>query len=148
MICDTLKNCAAYESMHPAFKKAFDFLKTITPDNLPTERVELDGDKIYAFASSYKTLPAEQKKIEAHRNYLDIQYVVSGTEAMGYMPNEGLEIAEHYRPDVEFYRTTEDLLIPAPAGTFMVFFPQDAHRPGCTWKEASHVMKVVVKIAL
>ena len=148
MICDSLKNCATYEAMHPAFKQAFAYLKTITPDNLPTDRVELDGDKLFAFSSSYETQPAEQRKIETHRNYLDVQYVVSGTEAMGYIPMEGLAVSEPYRPDVEFYNTSEDILIPAPAGTFMIFFPQDAHRPGCTWKEPSQVSKVIVKIAL
>jgi len=148
MICDNLKNSAIYEAMGPAFQKAFAYLKTVTPDNLPGSRLELDGDKIFAFSSSYETLPADQRKIETHRNYLDIQYVVSGTEAMGYIPMEGLEISEAYRPDVEFYNTDADTLLPAPAGTFMIFFPQDAHRPGCTWKKPSQVTKVVVKIAL
>ncbi|MBP3588393.1 MAG: YhcH/YjgK/YiaL family protein [Clostridia bacterium] len=148
MICDNLKNCAAYEAMGPAFQKAFAYLKTVTPDNLPGSRLELDGDKLFAFSSSYETLPASQRKIEAHRNYLDIQYVVSGAEAMGYIPTEGLAVSETYKPDVEFFATDKDVLIPAEAGTFMIFFPQDAHRPGCTWKEPSQVTKVVVKIAL
>lgn len=148
MICDLLKNSASYEAISPALKKAFDYLKTITPDNLPEARVELDGDKLFAFSSSYETQPAEDRKIETHRNYLDVQYVVSGVEAMGYIPMEGLEVSEPYKPDVEFYNTDKDVLIPAEAGTFMVFFPQDAHRPGCTWKEPSQVKKVIVKIAL
>lgn len=148
MICDQLKNSAAYEAMNPAFQKAFAYLKTVTLDNLPGSRLELDGDRLYAFSSSYETQPADQRKIETHRNYLDIQYVVSGTEAMGYIPMKGLAVSEPYRPDVEFYNTDADVLIPAPAGTFMIFFPQDAHRPGCTWKEPSQVTKVVVKIAL
>ena len=148
MICDQLKNSDSYSSMHPAFEKAFAYLKTITLDNLPDGRVELDGDKLFAFSSSYESQPADQRKIESHRDYLDIQYVVSGTEAMGYIPTEGLEISEPYRPDVEFYNTDKDVLIPAEAGTFMIFYPQDAHRPGCIWKEPSQVAKVIVKVAL
>ena len=148
MICDKLKNSVAYEALSPAFKKAFDYLKTVTSEHLPGSRLELDGDKLFAFSSSYETLPADQRKIETHRDYLDIQYVVSGTEAMGYIPMEGLAVSEPYKPDVEFYSTTDDVLIPAEAGTFMIFFPQDAHRPGCTWKEPSQVIKVVVKVAI
>ena len=148
MICDQLKNSAVYESMGPAFQKAFAYLKTVTPDNLPGSRYEIDGSNIYAFSSDYDTLPTSERKIETHRNYLDIQYVVSGTEAMGYIPQEGLAVSEGYKPDVEFYDTQSDVLIPADAGTFMIFFPQDAHRPGCTWQTTSHVTKVVVKIAL
>ena len=148
MICDQLKNAATYEAMSPALAKAFRYLETVTPDNLPVGRLELDGDRLFAFSSAYETLPASERKIESHRNYLDIQYVVEGTEAMGYAPVEGLEVSEPYAPDVEFYNTTEDVLIPAPAGTFMIFFPQDAHRPGCTWKTAETVTKVVVKVAV
>lgn len=148
MICDQLKNYKTYENLSHAIKKALAYLQTLTPETLPGSRYELDGDRLYAFSSTYETLPASQRKIEAHRNYLDIQYVFSGTEAMGYAPVENLRIAEPYRPDVEFYNTQDDLLIPAPAGTFMIFYPQDAHRPGCTWHEKALVTKVVVKIAL
>ena len=148
MICDQLKNSASYTSMGPAFRKAFDYLKTVTVDNLPGSRYEIDGNSIFASSSSYETLPASERKIETHRNYLDIQYVLSGTEAMGYIPMEGLTVSEAYTPDVEFYNTDADILIPAEAGTFMIFFPQDAHRPGCTWKDACHVTKVIVKIAV
>lgn len=148
MICDQLKNSAVYESMCPAFQKAFDYLKSLTPNNLPDGRLALDGERMFVLTSRYETQPANEKKIEAHRAYLDIQYIVSGTEAMGYIPAEGLEISEPYRPDVEFYNTTRDVLIPAEPGTFMIFFPQDAHRPGCTWKKPSQITKVIVKIAI
>ena len=148
MICDQLQNCAVYASMGPALKKAFQYLKTVTPDNLPGSRFEIDGNHIFAFSSSYETLPASERKIEAHRNYLDIQYVVTGEEAMGYIPIHGLDEEAPYKPDVVFFNTNQDVLIPAPAGTFMIFFPQDAHRPGCTWNVPSPITKVVVKIAM
>jgi len=148
MICDQLKNSAAYAAMSPALQKAFAYLETVTADNLPGSRFEIDGSAIYAFSSQSETKPAAEKKLEAHRNYLDIQYVLSGTEAMGYIPVEGLPEKAPYKPDVVYYDTDADVLIPAEAGTFMIFFPQDAHRPGCTWKEISQVTKVVVKIAV
>lgn len=148
MIYDQLKNSKSYTSLGASITKALDYLQTLTPDTLPGSRYELDGDRIYAFSSTYETLPAQERKIEAHRNYLDIQYVFSGTEAMGYAPVDGLTVSQPYHPDVEFYDTDSDVLLPAPAGTFLIFFPQDAHRPGCTWQTTSQVTKVVVKIAI
>ena len=148
MICDQLKNSASYETLSPAIQKALAYLKTLTPETLPGSRYEIDGSNVSAFSSNYETQPASQRKIEAHRNYLDIQYVFSGAEAIGYAPVEGLPVSEPYRPDVEFYHTDSDVLIPVEAGTFLILFPQDAHRPGCTWKEPSQVTKVVVKIAI
>ena len=148
MICDQLRNSAVYEAMSPAFQKAFQYLKTVTMDNLPGNRYEIDGDHIFAFSSTYDTLPAAERKLEAHRSYLDIQYVVAGVEAMGYIPTEGLEAEAPYKPDIVLYNTNQDVLIPAQAGTFMVFFPQDGHRPGCTWNVPSPVTKVIVKVAV
>ena len=147
MICDQLYNCQTYEALSPALKTAFDFLKSLDPNALEA-KYEIDGSNIYAFSSSYETLPAAQRKIEAHRNYLDIQYIASGEEAIGYAPVQCLPVSEPYKTDVEFYDTKEDILIPAQAGTFMIFYPQDAHRPGCTWKKTAQVKKVVVKIAV
>ncbi|MDD2630188.1 MAG: YhcH/YjgK/YiaL family protein [Limnochordia bacterium] len=33
-----------------------------------------------------------------------------------------------------------------PKGAVAVFFPRDAHRPGCMWDETETVRKTVVKI--
>lgn len=148
MICDQLCNSAVYEVMSPALAKAFQYLKTVNLDNLPGSRYEIDGDNIFAFSSAYETLPAAERKLEAHHDYLDIQYMVAGEESMGYIPTEGLEEEAPYKPDIVFYNTDQDVLIPAQAGTFMIFFPQDGHRPGCTWKAPSQVTKVVVKVAV
>ena len=148
MICDQLRNSAVYEAMSPALAKAFQYLKTVTLDNLPGSRLEIDGSNVFAFSSSYETLPASERKIEAHRDYLDIQYIVSGEEAMGYISIEGLEEEAPYQPDIVFFNCAQDVLIPAQAGTFLLFFPQDAHRPGCTWNAPSPVTKVVVKVAM
>ena len=43
MILDTLENSGLYESIHPRFKKAFDYLKNTDLVALPFGKIELEG---------------------------------------------------------------------------------------------------------
>ena len=47
--------------------------------------------------------------------------------------------------DIAYY-TGEGKIYKVPAGTFMLFFPQDAHRPNITPGGNKVVKKIVIKI--
>jgi hypothetical protein len=47
-------------------------------------RIEIDGNAIFALIQEYQTVPSEEKKPEAHRKYIDVQYVFQGSEIIGY----------------------------------------------------------------
>ena len=92
----------------------------------------------------------EKKNWESHEKYVDIQLIVDGHEIMGYTPIEGLEIKEDLRPeqDMIFYKETlKGSNIKFTNGDYAIFFPEDAHRPGCALGECSKVKKIVVKVA-
>ena len=58
---------------------------TINPNSeVPTGyvRVELKGGDVYATRFTYETIPAEESFFEAHRKYLDIHIMVSGSEGV------------------------------------------------------------------
>ncbi|OQY39136.1 MAG: hypothetical protein B6226_02415, partial [Candidatus Cloacimonetes bacterium 4572_65] len=48
MILDNLENSVRYNDLHQGFKKAFDFLKREDLTTLPSGKIELDGDKVFA----------------------------------------------------------------------------------------------------
>lgn len=150
MILDQIQNYESYLSINPKLEKAFDFLRSLQPDQMALGRHEIDGDDVYAAVSAYLTVPASEKQMEAHRKYLDIQYLVRGSESIGYAPIDGLAVAKEYdaKSDCALLSCRSDLLIPMHAGTFMILFPQDGHRPGCQLGSVSEVIKVVVKIAV
>ena len=69
---------------------------------------------------------------------------------MGYTKVEGLEVEEDLRPesDMIFYKETlNGSNIKFTNGDYAIFFPEDAHRPGCAFGECSKVKKIVVKVA-
>ncbi len=94
MIIDTLENSNLYVAMHPRFKSAFEFLKRPGIESLPIGRTTLDGDLLYALTQEYETKPVHEGKFEAHRRYIDIQFVLAGEEVMGYAPLDQLISAQ------------------------------------------------------
>lgn len=128
MIADTLDslNGAIYPE---AFRKAFDYLKTLSP-GVADGRYDIDGDRIYAMVQSGTTVGPEADKLEIHRKYIDIQYLFFGNETLIWAPMGGLAVHTPYdeEKDYAFLQVPEKVsrieLLP---GTFAVFFPGDAH---------------------
>ncbi len=127
-----------------------EFLDSLTPEAEEGEHA-LRGRDILAMVSRYETKARETAYPEAHREYADIQLLLSGREYIEWFPLEGLSVREPYDPsrDVGFFERPDDagarvLLTP---GVFAFFAPEDAHMPQLmTEAEASPVTKVVVKV--
>ena len=86
MIIDKLENAALYQDFHKGFHEAFTFLQNITNEPFTIGKHIIDLDNIFAINNEYKTKGRNDSKIEAHRKYIDIQYIVEGSELIGYCP--------------------------------------------------------------
>lgn len=129
--------------------KAFEFLKTNNLRELETKKYVIDGDRLYATVSEYLTKDEADARYEAHRKYIDIQYVVSGKELIGISPlSQKEEVLEPYNDekDIEFLKVTGGKNHIAMPDRFFILFPEDAHRPGIKDEKNSPVRKVVVKV--
>lgn len=153
MIVDIVENAAQYENLSPAIAKA---LKVISDKNLnlinqPDGRYDIDGDNLFFLIQRYTTKPAEQGKIESHQKYIDIQYIVSGREMIGYAPTSLLEIDTPYDSDKDavFHKSNNKIThLNLEGGMFAIFYPDDAHMPGCQLNGSTEVHKIVVKIRI
>ena len=106
MIIDQLEQAENYFHMHPSFKKAFTFLNSENLSELPVGRQDIDGDRLFYTISKGPGRSREEAKLEAHRRYIDIQYVISGNEKMGWSPLSLCDDrATEYdtEKDIEFY---------------------------------------------
>ena len=110
---------------------------------------EIEGREIYAQVFDVVTAPKKEKKPEVHKKYIDVQYLVSGEELLGFAPDTGAYKAESERPedDITFYETVEgESFIHAVPGSYTVFVPRDIHRPGVMADRPMKIRKVVVKV--
>lgn len=89
---------------------------------------------------------------EAHREYIDIQYLIYGEEKICSLPLEFLQETKPYNEeqDAAFYEEAsikpQELLI--GNGYFAILYPQDGHMPQMSVKEPTAVKKVVVKVKI
>ena len=148
MIYDTIEHMGQYRCLSKNLAKALDFLTGTDLKSMPDERVEIDGERAFAFFQRYDTLPANDRP-EAHRRYIDIQYLIEGEELIGIAPLSAMKREVEARPerDIWFYEG-KTVNISIGGGRLAIFFPQDAHAPGIAAAESRPVRKVVVKVAV
>ena len=150
MIVDTLSRAGRYDALHPLFSRAFDYLRAFDPAT-PDGRIEIDGTLMYALPQSYVSEPAAQRRFEAHRRYIDIQYLLSGEEVIEHSDVALLTVSDPYHEerDVMFFHDLAGASITVlRAGDFAIYHPQDAHKPCCQHLVPTPVHKVVVKVAV
>ena len=149
MIFDCLENADFYRGLHPRLGKAFDYLRTTDLARLPSGRIEIAGSEMFAIVQDYRTKRPEEGFWEAHRRYIDVQYVISGAERMGYANLQSMTVKQPYdeEKDLLILEGTGDACT-VPAGSFTIFAPQDAHMPGLAAGEPAPARKIVVKIAV
>ena len=127
MIVCPWKDIKKYASLLPGIDEAFDAVNALT---------EYEDKKNYPLSNGNRFFIAVQSTkapdlAEAHRNYLDIQYIVKGKEVMGWADladcklegefNETKDVG-FYSGNFQYYNIEE--------GMCYVVFPEDVHMPG------------------
>jgi YhcH/YjgK/YiaL family protein len=152
MIVADIKNIGHQISDAPALKKAIDFLRRWDIRKLSDGRVEIDGDRVFALVQRYETVTVAAPRFEYHRKYIDVQFIASGEEVIGWAPADRVSITEPYDPDKDIcFGTMEEgkwTPVHLSAGQLAVLWPEDAHAPKLAAVAPSPVMKIVVKVAV
>lgn len=151
MIFDTLANADRYASLNSRFAKAFAYLRTVDGTQ-PLGRFDLDGDHCFALVQTYETKPMDKAKFEAHRKYIDVQFIHSGRETILWAPLESMQeetMAFNEEKDAALWKLVPDVTpLHVSGGQFAILFPEDAHAPCVEWDKPEQVFKVVVKVAV
>lgn len=148
MILDTIENSDRYIGLHKNFAKAFEYIKSQNLHTLEPGKYVIDGTELFSAVSLKEGVITADAKFEAHQNYIDIQYCVSGVEKIGWSPkNTCSQPKAEYNAekDVTFYNdepVTYFQLIPEQ---FVIFFPEDVHAPMIG---EGLIKKLVLKIKL
>lgn len=146
MIFDNLKNKEVCFACHEGFKLGFDFIEKAIKENLEVGKYEIDGKKVWASVQKYDS--KDEAKWEAHKNYIDIQYIVEGEERMLYCDIDDAIASVEYNAekDVIFFDAKAQGELICKKDTFAIFFPNDVHKPGLKIESNTPVYKVVVKV--
>lgn len=139
----SVENCY---SVSEKFQKSFVWIKENDLKNIPDGRYDISED-IYANVQSYNT--KDDAPYEAHKEYIDIQYMVTGEEMIAVAPYPSCTVTEEYdsEKDVEFLKNNSaEQYYKLNEGEFFIFFPHDAHKPSIKTDVSKGVKKVIVKV--
>lgn len=132
MIVSNLQNTERIESLHPLFKKLFDYVKSHDILNMECGRIDIDGDNLYINNVNPTCIPAEKQVLEVHRDYIDVQILLEGKETIGWKALEDAkEETKAYdkEGDCALYSDKPTAWLLLEPGQFAIFFPEDAHAP-------------------
>lgn len=146
MILDRLDKCSQYKGLHQGLDAGFAFLHQPGLADLPAGRHAIDGDRLYVMIVREDGRGHDGAKLEAHRNYIDIQLTLSGAEQIGWRAtSECRDCTDPYTSerDLVFFGDRPETWLDVPPGKFAIFFPGDAHAP---LGGAGALHKAVVKV--
>lgn len=150
MVYDKIDNLETYAKISEDIRLGLEYLRDLKPE------VEIGtyvlSPRVKAIVSEYTTKEVNEKGYEAHKEFIDIQYLVSGSEIIGNVPLEYLKETNAYNAekDVAFYEGTDvkpqELLL--GNGYFAILYPQDGHMPQLWVDGPGTVKKVVLKVKI
>ena len=125
--------------------KYLDVIRTFKPDT-PNGSYPLDDGAYYNVVSP--TLSSgEGREFESHKQFIDIQCVIEGTEQIEYADLQTLTVTKPYTEDGDCaLEIGKGVMLTLNAGDFAVFCPEDAHMPGCAINGDIVAKKAVIKI--
>jgi YhcH/YjgK/YiaL family protein len=148
MIIDTLEYAEKYNAIHPLFSQVFAYIKSTDLLALPVGRHAIFGDDVFVIIEHVAGQSRSTAKLECHRQYIDIQLVLSGVDEMAWRAlSHCNQPASDYNAskDVQFFHDSPETWITTPAGAFCIFFPNDTH---AALIGTQMIHKAVFKIAL
>lgn len=146
MILDTLDRLDKYGFISPMMDKVLDFFRKTDLSTLTPGRIDLQGDDLFVNVNRQDAQTRQEARIEAHKEYIDIQVPISSDEEMGFisapfMPAPSVPYSADR--DVAFFPGLCDTYLNVRKGMFVVFFPGEGHAPAIT---KDGILKLIVKI--
>lgn len=147
MIVDQLDNAASYVGIHAKLEAALNYLQSHSLIDWEPGRYEIEGSDMFLLLQQYETREVEDSFWEAHRNYIDVQYMLQGSENMGFAHVNRLKVKKPYDSTKDFVVLEgEGNTVTVHEGSFAIFYPQDAHMPCLSCGKPAMIKKAVIKV--
>lgn len=148
MIIDKLENAEFYYGLSKNIEKALKYLQNTDLTTFNCGKHILDNDIIFVSIQDYNTKSISEAKFEAHKEYIDIQFIIKGQEKLGFGNIKDFTPVTKYDKEKDIiFLEGKGSFVTANEKDFLIFTPEDAHMPSLTpHKSSVFVKKAVVKI--
>ncbi|WP_164102753.1 YhcH/YjgK/YiaL family protein [Candidatus Laterigemmans baculatus] len=148
MILDRLERADRYVRLHRQFAAALEFLRKPELAEISSGRHAIDGEQLFVIIEQVDGRGRDGARVEYHRRYIDIQYLIGGTEQIGWISTDDCHTSEQpYDPQSDFglYADAPSTWLTLEPGMLAIFFPEDGHAP-LAGSGSAH--KAIVKVAV
>lgn len=128
--------------------EAVNYLKGLDLASIEVGKYAVDDD-FYYMIQEYETQDVSACKMESHDKWIDIQWIISGTEAIETTDVSRLTVKVPYNPekDITFFETPAVMQHNVlTEGSYVVLYPENGHMPKVAVDGSVHVKKCVAKI--
>ena len=125
---------------------ALDFLASANKDTECGKYVF--SDDCFINVITVETTADATKMMEAHVQFVDVQFMLDGEEKIYYTDKSALELGQEYdeKKDRSFYKWTKADEVSYKTGEGVVLYQNEAHLPGCAVDKPQTIKKAVIKI--
>lgn len=147
MIYDKLSNLSYYKGISKNLDTAINFITSHDLNELPLGKTSIDGDKVYINVMETKAQPVEERKYELHKNYMDIQIDLIGTERVDTGDFHSVTLSD-YQPegDVAVAQSSDMASCILGLGNFIICMAREPHKPNIQVTEDTFLKKAVCKV--
>lgn len=149
MIFGNINHLSDYPFLDSAVKECFEYIKT--HDLLTYEKGShpIDGDRLYVNIAEYETTTPENRFWEAHKQYLDLHFMLKGEERVDVAFIENMEQKPYVAQD-DFLPLEGAPVLSAALheNDFLICYPQDGHMTGLAVNEPVKLKKAIFKIRI
>lgn len=151
MITGDIHHLEAYEKQLPPFiRQCLSAIRDFDFNSVLDGKYELCGCTMSV--ESPATEPEEERKLEGHKKFIDIQFEIKGSEEWIGVESifDSPRALESYEDrDLYFFEShrEKESKVYFTEGRFAVFFPEDLHRPLCQGRRGKEILrKAVMKV--
>ncbi len=147
MILDRIEHFERYIEIIPEIYDVIKFVEKTKKENLPAGKYPLQNG--FALIQEGTTRRFDDADFEVHREYLDIQVIVSGSEYVEYadMTTLKTKVPFDLEKDLELMSGEGSKILIKP-DTFYILYPTDGHKPCCHEDIPTNYKKVLAKIKI
>ena len=148
MILTDVNSCWRYEPLNPLFHKLFDYFRSFKAEDFAPGKVVLQGKELYVNLNEMDGKTPETSKMEGHLRYIDVHFLIEGTERVGCV-----DITDAKNPisaydevkDRKFYSDPSTYFVDLRPGQMVIVFPEDLHQPNIS---EGHIKKMTAKVLM
>ena len=136
------------KTLYEKITEALEYIEALDKSTL-TPGIHEVNDEFYYNYLEYEAKEPTNTIYEAHKNYVDIQYIVEGQEHVDVSFEEYMELDTPYdvEKDIMFYKNPQKCFSRIlGVGEYIIVLPHELHKPGQKVGENGNVKKIVGKV--